>query len=72
MFLLVQAHPGSTGQRAIKRSLLLLHVSECHWFSDMNISQGCVATLLRCGHVFRYPFANHWLNMVNVIKQMSK
>jgi len=31
-------------------------VSNCHLFSDINVSQGSVATRLRCGGIFSYYF----------------
>jgi len=37
-------------------SLLTIPVSNCHLFSDINISQGSVATRLRCGGILSYHF----------------
>jgi len=36
--------------------LTVIPVSNCHLFSDINISQGSVATHLRCGGIFSYHF----------------
>jgi len=36
--------------------LITLTVSNCHLFSDINISQGRVATHLRCGGIVSYHF----------------
>ena len=36
--------------------LITIPVSNCHLFSDINISQGSVATRLRCGGIFNYHF----------------
>jgi len=36
--------------------LITIPVSNCHLFSDINISQGNVATRLRCGGIFSYHF----------------
>jgi len=36
--------------------LITIPVSNCRLFSDNNISQGSVATRLRCGEMFRYHF----------------
>ena len=37
-------------------SLLTIPVSNCHLFSDINISHGSVATRLRCGGILSYHF----------------
>ena len=37
-------------------SLITIPVSNCHLFSDISISQGSVATHLRCGGLFSYNF----------------
>jgi len=37
-------------------TLITIPVSNCHLFSDVNISQGSVATRLRCGGIFSYYF----------------
>ena len=34
--------------------LITISVTNCHWFSDINISQGSVKTRLRCGGIFSY------------------
>jgi len=36
--------------------LITIPVSNCHLFSDINISQGRVATRLRCGAIVIYHF----------------
>jgi len=33
-----------------------MHISDCWQFSDIHISQGSVATYLRCGGIFKYEF----------------
>ena len=33
-----------------------MHISDCCQFSDIHISQGSVATYLRCGWIFKYEF----------------
>ena len=33
-----------------------MHISDCCQFSDIHISQGSVATYLRCGGIFKYEF----------------
>ena len=37
-------------------SLITMHISACCQFSDIHISQGSVATYLRCGGIFKYEF----------------
>jgi len=37
-------------------SLITIHISDCRQFSDTDISQGSVATYLRCGGIFKYEF----------------
>jgi len=37
-------------------SLITMHISDCCQFSDIHISQGSVATYLRCGGIFKYQF----------------
>jgi len=37
-------------------SLITMHISDCCQFSDIHISQGSVATCLRCGGLFKYEF----------------
>jgi len=41
--------------------LITIHVSNWHLFSDINISQGSVATRLSCGGIFRYHFTANLL-----------
>jgi len=36
-----------------------MDVSECRWFSGINISQGSVATHLRYGGMFDYRFITY-------------
>jgi len=36
--------------------LITIPVSNCRLFSDITISQGTVATRLRCGGIFSYHF----------------
>ena len=36
--------------------LITMHISDCCQFSDIHISQGSVATHLRCGGIFKYEF----------------
>ena len=33
-----------------------MHISDCCQFSDIHISQGSVATYLKCGGIFKYEF----------------
>jgi len=37
-------------------SLITIHISDYRQFSDIHISQGSVATQLRCGGIFKYDF----------------
>jgi len=37
-------------------SLITMHISDCCQFSDIHISQGSVATYLRCGGICKYEF----------------
>jgi len=37
-------------------SLITIPVTNCLLFSDINISQGSVATSFRCGGIFSYHF----------------
>ena len=41
--------------------LITIPVSNRHMFSDINISQGSVATHLRCGGIFSYHFTANLL-----------
>jgi len=36
--------------------LITIHISNCHLFSDITISQGSVATHLRCDGIFNDHF----------------
>jgi len=38
-----------------------MHISDCCQFSDIHISQGSVATYLRCGGIFKYYFVANLL-----------
>jgi len=49
----------------------ILPVSNCHLFSDINISQGNVATRLRCGGIFSYHFTTN-LSLSLTIKEFWK
>ena len=40
-------------------SLITKHISDCCQFSDIHISQGSVATYLRCGGIFKYDFVEN-------------
>jgi len=51
---LVAAHLGSPGKRAIKRVCM---------YSYINISQGSVATHLRCGGIFKYDYVANLLGL---------
>ena len=37
-------------------SLISIHISDYRQFSDIHISQGSVATQLKCGGIFKYDF----------------
>jgi len=37
-------------------ALITKHISDCHQFSDIHISQGNVAKYLRCIGIFKYVF----------------
>jgi len=37
-------------------SLITIHISDCCQFSGIHISQGSVATYLRCGGILKYEF----------------
>jgi len=37
-------------------SLITIHILDCRQFSDSHISQGSVATHLRCGGICKYEF----------------
>jgi len=42
-------------------SLITISISDRHQFSDIRISQGSVATYLRCGGIFKYEFVANLL-----------
>jgi len=46
--------------------LIIIFVSNCHLFSDITISQGSVATNLRCGGTFSYHFTANLLPSLTV------
>jgi len=46
--------------------LITVPVSNCHLFSDTTISQGSVATRLRCGGNFSYHFTANLLPSLTV------
>jgi len=37
-------------------SLITIHISDCRQFSHIHISQGSVATYLRCDGIFKYEY----------------
>jgi len=45
-----------------------MHISDCCQFSDIHISQGSVATYLKCGGIFKYEFVAH-LSMSLTVKE---
>jgi len=49
-------------------SLITMHISDCCQFSDIHISQGSVATHLRCGGIFKYEFVANLPMSLSVIK----
>ena len=51
--------------------LITIPVSNCHLFSDINISQGSVATHLRCGGTFSYHFTAN-LSLSRTVKEFWK
>jgi len=46
-------------QNSYDLSLITIHISDCRQFSDIHISQGSVATYLRCGGVFKHEFVTN-------------
>ena len=40
-------------------SLITMHISDCCQFSGIHISQGSVATYLRCGGTVKYEFVGN-------------
>jgi len=46
--------------------LIKIPVSNCHLFSDITISQGSVATRLRCGGIFSQHFTANLLPNLTV------
>jgi len=40
-------------------SLITMHISDCCQFSGTHISQGSVATYLRCGGIVKYEFVEN-------------
>jgi len=54
-------------------SLITIHISDSHQFSDIHISQGSVATYSRCGGIFKYEFvANANLPLSLSVKKFGK
>jgi len=51
--------------------LIAIPVSNYHLFSDINISQGSVATRLRCGGIFSYHFSAN-LSVSLTMKELWK
>jgi len=49
--------------------LITIPVSNCHLFSDINISQGSVAMWWRCGGIFSYHFTANLSLSLTVIWQ---
>ena len=43
------------------------HISDYHQFSDIHISQGSVATYVRCGGIFQYDFVANLPNLPSVL-----
>jgi len=37
-------------------SLITIHISHCHQFTDIHILQSSVVTYLRCSEIFKYEF----------------
>ena len=52
--IVIEAH-----DKSVDKSLITIHISDCCQFSDIHISQGNVATYLRCGGIFKYDFVAH-------------
>ena len=42
-------------------SFIAIHITRCRQFSDTHISQGSVATYLRCGGIFKHRFVANLL-----------
>jgi len=51
--------------------LITIPVSNCHLFCDITISQGSVATRLRCGGIFSYSFTAN-LSLSLIVKEVWK
>ena len=49
-------------------SLITMNISYCCQFSDIHISQGSVATRLRCGGIFKYELVEN-LPMSQPVKE---
>ena len=43
--------------------IITIHILDCHHFSDIHISQGSVATYLRCAGMFTYEFVANLLSI---------
>ena len=52
-------------------SLITVSVSNCRLFFDINISQGTVATRLRCSGIFSYHFTAN-LSLSLTVKELWK
>ena len=50
------AREQTSAAQIAKAYLITMHISDCCQFSDIHISQGSVATCLRCGRIFKYEF----------------
>jgi len=44
------------GYTTFDLALITIHISDCHQFSDIYISQDSVATYLRFGGIFKHEF----------------
>jgi len=49
--------------------LITIPISNCHLFSDINVSQGSVATHLRYGGIFNYYFYYKFIDESNIMKE---
>jgi len=48
-----------------------MHISDCCQFSDIHISQGSVATYLRCGGILKHEFVAN-LPVSLTVKELRK
>jgi len=51
--------------------LITIPVSNCHLLYDITISQGSVATYLRCGGIFNYHFTANLSPSLTVKKNLK-